>query len=148
MRAFKSDDHVIFHIFLSLFLDVFVESWLEEARVTNAIIVLACHALISCLLQLRINTATSSLLHSRPKSLLYIRCRYGLVPLLQTIFHHDVLELRFHRFDIVLVFVVARAQVGLVVFDDINITILSILPGHNLDLLLSLESLTSTVERY
>ena len=69
-----------------------------------------------------------------------------MVPLAETIVHHNLLELLLHRLDVVVVLVVARAKIGFVIFDDVDVTVLCVLAGHDLDLLLRLESLTAAVE--
>ena len=57
-----------------------------------------------------------------------------------TVFIHYSFELFFNRFYLILVLVVARAQISLVVFNDIEIATLRVLTGNNLDLLLTLKS--------
>lgn len=61
---------------------------------------------------------------------------------------HDLLKLILHVLDIIIILVVSGTQVGLVVLNNINIAILSILPRHNLYLLLRLEALAAAVEGY
>lgn len=65
---------------------------------------------------------------------------------MQSVFHHDVFELFLHGFDIVVVLVVAWTKIRLVVLDNIDVPVISILPRHNLYLLLSLEPLATAVE--
>ena len=107
---------------------------------------MAGDAFVRRLLQLGIDASTMCLLHSRAKAGLTLAIQNGVVSLLQSVFHHDVFELFLHGFDIVVVLVVAWTKIRLVVLDNIDVPVISILPRHNLYLLLSLEPLATAVE--
>ena len=141
-----SNDLVILHVRFALFLDVLVESGLQEARIADAVIVLAGHALVSGLLYLGVDAATGRLLNRGAEASSGIGRSYGEVPLAETVVQHYLLELLLHRFDVVVVLVVARAEISFVVFDDVDVAVLGVLARHDLDLLLGLESLTAAVE--